>query len=136
MTNLAQANPERISDGIAAIFEPALTRPELQPIADTDSTMQSRVRQLVADAAAGQLSPAEFAYVRAGFFPATAQSYVETLRDAGPVTKLALLEKRKLGDDESYTYDVTFAQKTLRLTMAVAPDGKIASFSLRPTGKT
>ena len=135
LTNLAQANPERISDGIAAIFEPALTRPELQPIADTDSTMQSRVRRLVADAAAGQLSPAEFAYVRAGFFPATAESYVETLRDAGPVAKLTLLEKRRLGDDEGYTYDVTFAQKTLRLTMAVAPDGKIAGFSLRPAGK-
>lgn len=132
LSNLAQANPERISDGIAAIAEPSLTRPELKPITDTDSVMQARARRLVADAAAGRLSPAEFAYVRAGFFPDTAQSYVENLRDAGPVTKLTLLEKRKLGDDETYTYDVTFGQKTLRLAIAVAPDGKIAGFSLRP----
>ncbi|MCA1559444.1 MAG: beta-lactamase family protein [Acidobacteria bacterium] len=132
LTNLAQANPERIRDGIAAIVEPALTRPELKPITDTDPALQTRVLRLIADTAAGRLSPAEFAYVRAGFFPDTAQSYADTLRDAGAVTKLTLLEKRKLGDDETYTYDVAFARKTLRLTIAIAPDGRIASFSVRP----
>jgi hypothetical protein len=53
------------------------------------------------------------------------------LRDAGAVTGLTLLEDRELGDDRVRTYDdVRFEQKTLRLRLAVAPDGKLASFGL------
>ena len=58
------------------------------------------------------------------------------LREAGEIRTLTLLETRELGDDRIYVYDVAFAQRTLRLRLAVAPDGKIAAFSLnlRPPG--
>jgi len=132
LVNLAEANPERISEGIAALIDPSLARPELHPIPDTDTAMQARVRRLTDDAAAGRLSPKEFAYVRAGFFPDGARAYAGMLKDAGLVTGLTLLEKRTIGDDVNYTYDVAFAQKTLRMTLTVAPDGKLASLGLRP----
>ena len=130
LANLAQADPGTISDGIAALIEPALSRPALKPLPDNDSAMQERVRRLITQAAAGTLSPAEFVYVRAGFFPNAVKAYGEMLRDAGAVTGLTLLEDRELGDDRVRTYDVRFERKTLRLRLAVAPDGKLASFAL------
>lgn len=135
LTNLAQANPERISEGITAIIDPALTIPALAPIADSDPSMQARVKRLLADAAAGTLTPAEFAYVRAGFFPNGVKAYEAMLREAGAVTGLTLLEKRTLGDDAVYTYDAAFEKRTLRLRLAVAPDGKLAAFQLSPSPK-
>ena len=58
------------------------------------------------------------------------------LREAGEIRTLTLLENRELGDDRIYTYDVAFAQRTLRLRLAVAPDGKLAGFSLNPPPTT
>lgn len=130
LANLAQANPETISDGIAPIPDPTLAVPELKPIADTDAAMQARVRRLLGAAAAGTLRPEEFAYVRAGFFPGAAKAYAEMLREAGTVKRLTLMDARDLGDDRIRVYDVELEKRTLRLRVAIAPDGKLAAFSL------
>jgi N-acyl-D-amino-acid deacylase len=132
LANLAQADPARISDGIAAVIDPTIKRPELGPIQDDDPEMQARVRRLLAEAAAGKLSPDELSYVRAGFFPDVANAYVERLRDAGVVKGLSLLERREVGDDRIRTYRVAFEKRTMRLWLAVAPDGKLAGFRLTP----
>ena len=58
------------------------------------------------------------------------------LREAGEIRTLTLLDKRELGDDWTYVYDVAFAQRVLRLRLAVAPDGKLAAFSLNPPPTT
>lgn len=130
LANLAQANPARISDAIAAALDPTMKPEELKPLADADTKMQGRIRRLLADAAAGKLSPEEFAYVRAGFFPAAAEAYAALLRDAGAIKRMTLLERRELGDDQIRTYVVEFEKATLRLRLAVAPDGKLAAFTL------
>lgn len=136
LANLAQANPERIADGVAALVDPLLKVAELKAIPDTDPELQSRVRRLLADAAAGQLKPEEFAYVRAGFFPDAARGYADMLRAAGAVKSLTLMEATELGDDRVRVYDVELEKRTLRLRIAVAPDGKIAAFGLSsPPGK-
>jgi CubicO group peptidase (beta-lactamase class C family) len=132
LANLAQADPGLISDGIAAVINPTIRRAELGPIPDADIEMQARVRRLLAEAAAGKLSADEFAYVRAGFFPAAANAYAERLRDAGGVTGLTLLESREVGDDRIRTYRVAFEKRTMRLRLAIAPDDKLAAFSLTP----
>ncbi|MBA2303813.1 MAG: serine hydrolase [Acidobacteria bacterium] len=132
LANLAQADPEKISDGVAAIIDPKLTRPELKPLPSVDAAMEGRVRRLLADAVAGTLTAKEFAYVRAGFFPEAAKAYASMLREAGELRSVTLLENRELGDDRVYTYDVSLAQRTLRLRLAVAPDGKLAAFNLSP----
>lgn len=132
LANLAQADLERIVDGLAAILDPALKPAELRPILDTDAEMQARVRRLLREAAAGTLKPDEFAYVRAGFFPGESKAYADMLREAGAVKSLALLEKRELGDDRIRVYDVELEKRTLRLRVAVAPDGKLAGFALSP----
>ncbi len=136
LANLAQADPEVITEGIAAIIDPSLTRPVLKPLTATDPAMDARVRRLLADAATGKLTAEEFAYVRAGFFPDGPKRYATLLREAGEIRTLTLLDKRELGDDRTYVYDVAFAQRTLRLRLAVAPDGKFAAFSLNPPPTT
>ena len=132
LANLAQANPERISNAVAAVLDPTLTPPELRPIPDTDTAMQGRIRRLLAEAAAGTLKREEFAYVRAGFFPRAATQYADALKGAGQLKALTLLEARELGDDRIRVYDAQFDKLLVRVRLAVAPDGKLASFNISP----
>ena len=83
------------------------------------------------DAREGKLSPARFAYVRAGFFPDVPRRYAEELKSAGPVQRTVLLERRELGDDRVYLYDLVCANRTLVLRVGLAPDDRIAVFALR-----
>ena len=132
LANLADADPARFTDGIAALLEPSLAKPELAPIADTEPQVTARLRELLATAARGKLEPEDFAYVRAGFFPHAADQLQEALGSLGPPTTLSPLERRDLGDDRVYTYDVAYAAKSFRVVLALAPDGKVAGLSVRP----
>ncbi|PYR72424.1 MAG: serine hydrolase, partial [Acidobacteria bacterium] len=115
-----------------AILDPALAKPALTPIADHEPEVARRVRDVLAAARDGKLSPGDFAYVRAGFFPEAPKRYARLLSGLGDPRRLDLLERRELGDDRVYTYDVVYEKQTLRLVIAIAPDGKLSQFSLRP----
>jgi len=130
--NLAQADPERFTDGIAAILDARLAKPELAPIPDREPAVTARLRGILAAAAEGKLSPDQFAYVRAGFFPDGARQLQATLRELGAPTGMSLLERRELGDDVVYRYDVAYGIRTFRVSLGVAPDGKLAALSVRP----
>jgi CubicO group peptidase (beta-lactamase class C family) len=132
MANLAQAVPERIVEGIAAVLNSKLAPPELAPIADSEPAVTARLKRLLADARDGRLSPEQFAYLRAGFFPDTAREYAETLRGLGEPTRVALLERRELGDDRVYQYEVAYGDRTFRARVGVAPDDKLSAFSVWP----
>ena len=129
LANLAQSSPEQISNAIAAAIDPRLAVPPLKPIPDTDTEMQARVRRLLSEAAAGTLKAEEFAYVRGGFVQ---RGPNETLKAAGPLKSLTLLEARELGDDRIRVYDAAFEKVMLRVRVAVAPDGKLAQFAVSP----
>ena len=133
LANSAEADPARIADGIAAILHPDLAIKPLAAITDREPQVTARIGRLLDAMREGKLTPAEFAYVRAGFFPDAARSYAQQLRTLGPQQKVVLLSRRELGDDRVYTYDITFANGTRRLQIALAPDDKVASFALRPT---
>ena len=131
LANLAQANPGRIADGIAAIINPALAITSTNtPIADREPQVTARVRRLVETVREGKLTPAEFAYVRAGFFPNAAKFYEEQLKKLGAPQSVALLERRELGDDRLYIYELQFATGKRRLQLGLAPDDRISSFAL------
>jgi CubicO group peptidase (beta-lactamase class C family) len=131
LANLAQANPALFADGIAGIVNPALARKVPEPIRDTEPHVTARVRQLLEQAREGKLSPDDFAYVRAGFFPDSPKRYAAMLQQAGAVRKMELLERGERGDDRLYTYRVTCEQSTLLVAIAIAPDDRLAQFSLR-----
>lgn len=129
--NSAEADTERICDGVAALVDPALTVPTPHPIEDREPQVTARVKQLVEQARTGRLSPAQFAYVRAGFFPGTAKAYAERLQALGALERVTLLNRIELGDDRAYTYRLEFAGGVTKiLRLALAPDDRIAVFSI------
>jgi N-acyl-D-amino-acid deacylase len=130
LANLAEADPSRFVDGIAALVNPALGVPPLTPIHDTEPRVAERLRHLLDAARAGTLSRAEFAYVRAGFFPDTANAYKAELEKLGQPSRIQLLERRELGDDRIYLYQLTFAGGTRYARLGLAPDDRISAFSL------
>mgnify|MGYP000997377006 CR=1 FL=1 len=131
LANLAQADPALIADRVAATLNPMLSVRELAPIEDREPAITTRVTALLQSARQGRLAPADFAYLRAGFFPDGPARYAKLLADAGPLQTLVLLDRRELGDDRVSVYDVVCASARLRLTVSLAPDGKVAVFSLR-----
>jgi CubicO group peptidase (beta-lactamase class C family) len=134
LANLAQAEPVEIAEEVVGLFNPLLKPASLKPIEDGNPAVQVRVRQLVEAARSGRLTPAEFAYVRVGFFPRGAEHVAQLLKDAGSLKAITLLESKELGDDRVYTYDLAFEKQVLRLQLAIAPDGRIATFNLSLPG--
>ena len=124
--------PSGSPEGIAALLEPKLAKPELVPIADTEPQVTARLRELLAAAAKGDLRPEDFAYVRAGFFPSGAKGLETTLASVGPPTTVSPLRRIDLGDDRVHIYDVSYASQAFRVVLALAPDGKVSLLSVRP----
>ncbi|HEY8175187.1 MAG TPA: serine hydrolase, partial [Gemmatimonadaceae bacterium] len=129
LANLAQADPARFADGIAAILNPTLAIKQPTPIADREPQVSAKIGRLLDAAREGKLTPAEFAYVRAGFFPDAAKFYETQLKTLGPQQRMVLLERRELGDDRVYLYDVTFANGSRLVRVGLAPDDRVSSFS-------
>jgi CubicO group peptidase (beta-lactamase class C family) len=132
LANAGQADPGKIADGIAALVNPSLAVPVPAPIADTEPAVRAKLMAVLDALRAGTLTPADFAYVRAGFFPGAAQAYKSTLERLGAPSKVALLERRELGDDRVYLYELTFGTRVALARLGLAPDNKVSQFSLRP----
>jgi CubicO group peptidase (beta-lactamase class C family) len=130
LANLAEADPTRIADGIAGLLSPQLSPPVLRPIDDLDPQVTARCRRLLEDARAGNLAPAEFAYLPAGFFPAGAKALREQLRSLGPAQGMALVARADLGDDRVFTYEILFGSVAMHYKVAFAPNNTVTQFSL------
>jgi CubicO group peptidase (beta-lactamase class C family) len=130
LANLAQADPQRFGDGIAAIVNPALAVPALSPMEDREPQVTARLASLLETARRGALSPPDFAYLRAGFFPEGAKRLQARLAKLGPAGKLVLVGREERGDDRIYTYDVAFGDRVMRYFAGLAPDGRISRFGL------
>jgi CubicO group peptidase (beta-lactamase class C family) len=132
LANLAQAQPERFCSGIVKILAAHLVPPIVAPPSTDDKpALTERMKEVLAATAEGKLSPGDFAYLRAGFFPDGPKRYQDLLRDAGAVRKVTLLSREELGDDVISRYNVMYMDRTLTVTLGVAPDGKISQFSLQ-----
>lgn len=130
LANLAQANPARIADGIAAIVDPALAVPPLQPVDDRDAQMTSRASHFLESARAGTLTPADLAYTRAGFFPDIAKMIQTRLQPVPMPAPLVLVKREDVGDDRISTYEVRAGAQVLLYTIGFAPDGKVSILSV------
>ena len=131
LSNLGASQPGAIVDGIAAILDPKLKAKPSQPIADREPKVREKLEAILAATRDGQLSPNDFAYVRAGFFPAAAKAYQEMLAGLGKPDSLILFDRTVLGDDRLYLYEVHYGAKAFRVRLGLAPDEKVSQFSLR-----
>lgn len=131
LANLADADTEPIAEGIAGLVDPKLAKPELRPIPDLEPAATARLRDVLAQAARGDLAPTAFAYVPLGLSGAL-KEYEKLLRPLGSPTRLDLLERRELGDDKVYLYEAAYGATVLRVRLGLAPDGRVALFVARP----
>ena len=131
LSNLGASQPGAIVEGIAAVLNPALADKPPTPIADTEPAVRQRLEAVLADARDGKLSPNDFAYVRAGFFPRVAAAYQQALQGVSAPDKVTLYERTVLGDDRVYLYEVAYGAKVFRVTLGLAPDDKVSAFALR-----
>ena len=131
LANASHADVGGVAEGIAAILNPKLAVATPSPIADREPQVTARLHRLLDTIRDGRLTPAEFAYVRAGFFPGTANWYAEQLKRLGKPSKTVLVERTELGDDRLYLYELTFGEKTYYTRLGLAPDDRVSSFSLR-----
>ncbi|WP_245682402.1 serine hydrolase domain-containing protein [Archangium gephyra] len=130
LTNSAHARPSRIVDGIAALMNPALAVPLPTPIPDTEPQVTAKLAALLEQVRSEGLEEAHFAYPPKGFFPEGAQAYQEQLRTLGPAGKLVLVQRRTLGDERLYTYEVPFGTRNYVYTVGLAPDDRLTIFRL------
>ena len=131
LSNLGPSEPSAIVDGIAGILDPAFAAKPPKPIADHEPKVREKLEQILEATRDGRLSPNDFAYVRAGFFPAAAKAYQEMLAGVGKPDSVTLFERDELGDDRIYVYEVRYGDKVFRVTLGLAPDDKVSGFSLR-----
>jgi CubicO group peptidase (beta-lactamase class C family) len=132
LSNLGASQPVTIVDGVAALLDPALAPKPLEPIADREPAVRARLEAILEATRDGRLSPNDFAYVRAGFFPGAANAYKQALAGVGKPDSVTLYERTVLGDDRIYLYDVAYGSRVIRVRLGLAPDDKVSLFSMRP----
>jgi CubicO group peptidase (beta-lactamase class C family) len=132
LANLAQSRPGHIVELLAAALVPALARTDTVPLVDSEPAVTTRLERLLAATRDGRLSPKEFAWVRAGYFPGAPHAFRELLKDLGEPKAIDLLSRRELGDDRVYRYRVRYDAKQIEATLGLAQDGRISDFLLQP----
>jgi len=132
LTNLADADPDRFVDGVARVLDPRLAQIEPStPIPDSEPLIASRVRALLAAASGGKLSAQDLSFAQ-GEAAQQAKEFEQLLHPLGALRRLDLLDRRVLGDDRASTYAAVYADRTLRVQIALAPDDRISDFSVQP----
>jgi hypothetical protein len=129
LANLADADPERFTDGIAGLLEPSPAKRRAAPIADTEPG-HGAPEEILPRPRRGSLD-LRISPTSAGFFRAALAGLETMLKDLGLPLTMSLLERAERGDDRVYTYDAAYASKALRVVLALAPDGKVARLSVR-----
>jgi CubicO group peptidase (beta-lactamase class C family) len=109
LTNLEDADPERIARRVAGVLRDDLRAPDPLPIADAEPARRSALEQLLQRARAGILNVSDLPHVRGGFQPSNATSYRSQFDGLGDLRSLALVARDRLGDDEHSRYLATFS---------------------------
>jgi CubicO group peptidase (beta-lactamase class C family) len=126
LANLAESEPYAIVEGIAAMYDRGLGPASRKPIADREPAVTARLVALLASAQAGTLPAEQFAWQTPAETAAMAEEYAALLRGLGAPTRVDLIERRKLGDDDVHRYVLYYGEREFDATLAVAPDGRIA----------
>jgi len=131
LSNLGASQPGLIVEGIATVLNPSLAAKAPAPIADTEPAIRTRLEAILTATRDGKLTPNDFAYVRAGFFPNAAKAYQEALQGTGAPDKVTLYERSVLGDDRIYLYEVAYGPRVFFVRLGLAPDDRVSTFTLR-----
>ena len=123
LTNLEDADPERIARHVAGALRDDLRPPERRPIADDQPARRTALEQLLQRARAGTLTATDLPHVRGGFQPSNALSFRSSFEGLGDLQSLQLVARDRLGDDEHSDYLATFAHGRRVVTYTVDSRG-------------
>ena len=110
LTNLEDADPERIARRVAGVLRDDLRTPEPRAITDTEPQRRLALEQFLQRARSGTLNASDLPHVRGGFQPSNATSYRSQFDELGELQSLALVARDRLGDDEHSQYLAIFAR--------------------------
>lgn len=130
LTNLAQGDPQRISEQLAEVIDPALAIP-LPPEASREA-LERRVRALLARAASGGLTRGDFSFTPEGFFPDSPRAFRRLLAPLGDPVAVVLERSARIGDDIIAQHSVRYATRSVTVVHAFAPDGKLTLLQIFP----
>jgi CubicO group peptidase (beta-lactamase class C family)/dienelactone hydrolase len=130
--NLAQANPERIAHGVAALYNPRLAVANEPP---RTLKLVSLLREVLQKTADGTVTPEAFTdAARAALFPDKIKQIGAELKPLGAITGLA--PGGRAQEDGEFSYfpiRVIFNDKSRLINAKFSQDGKIAGLELPPS---
>lgn len=132
LANEGSGGAERIANGIAELFIPALREHAPKPITDTDPTITAFLKSFVMSMARGEGDHAWFTpEQQVFFFPDRIKEGVYRIGAYGPMRSFDLMEDSTNEKGRVRSYHAGFEQIGLRCTFTLTADGKIAGMGLR-----
>ena len=132
LTNLdsGHSNPKKITQGVAAIYNPALKPVEAKPIEDKEPQVTQMVRDLWREIVDGKARPEQFTEeLKKRLFPDEMQELGPALKEFGELKALELMERTEEGELRNYRYRAKFPNLTLTISVGLAKDNKIAGLN-------
>lgn len=130
--NLRQANPSRISQKVAGIYNAELVPPVAEAIADTEPAVTARAKEIVRKATESSLDSSSFtpeAWTQISRGAADASAF---LKNYGPLSAIELLAITEQNGNRAYRYRLKYQDGNVVFVMTVRADGKIVRLNLNP----
>ncbi|MEO6390658.1 MAG: serine hydrolase domain-containing protein [Pyrinomonadaceae bacterium] len=133
LANSDTAQAERISQGIAAIYVPAVAEEPKVAIEDKSPEVTAKLRAFLDRAVAGTVDREEFtAPAQTFFFPDRILQLKEFVGSLGAIRSFELIEEEVRGENRRRRYRVTGASGAALIGWVLAPDGKIVGIGINP----
>ena len=133
LANIIPAGVDRIARGVASKYISALAEREEAVVKDGDETTTSRLKEIVAGLLAGKLDASVFTEeTRKDGFPAKVQEVGNRIAPLGALKSFALVKREEKDGLSVCRYRAVLGETRLRMTFALAPDGKIAGVMIVP----
>jgi CubicO group peptidase (beta-lactamase class C family) len=132
LTNLEDADPERIARRVAGVLRDDLRPPERRPITDTEPARREALELLLQRARSGTLTVTDLPHVVGGFQPSNAISFRSSFDGLGDLQSLELVARDRLGDDEHSDYLATFTHGRRMITYTVDGHGGTVDLDIEP----
>lgn len=130
--NSDRADAATLARHVAGLVEPGLADTPVTPISDADPKVTARVRQLLADIAAGKVAYAAFTdYAKLDFSELMAE-YGKTLSPLGPLQELALFDRQDQCGELRYRYRARYEGGVVELSVTLTANGRIGNLILTP----
>ena len=130
--NLRQANPSRIAQKVAGIYNAELVSPVAEVIADKEPAVTARAQEIVRKTTEGSLEANSFtpeAWTQISRGAADAGAFLKTY---GPLSAIELLATTQQNGTRVYRYRLKYQDGNVVFVMTVRSDGKIVRLNLNP----